>query len=79
MLLLYTQSNCGFSKKVIERASELSIPLTLKDIAEKENEEVLMSHGGKRQTPYLIDEERNHSLYGSSEIIAYLEATYASH
>ncbi len=78
MLLLYTQDKCAFSKKVIEYAKELSVPLVLKDIALKENEDVLMSHGGKHQTPYLIDEEKNHSLYGSHEIADYLEKNYAS-
>ena len=79
MLHLYMRDHCAFSKKVIAYAQEAGITLTQNNIAEEENETFLMEHGGKHQTPYLVDDEKNHSLYGSDEIVAYLKDTYATH
>ena len=35
-----------------------------------------MAAGGKRQTPFLVDEERQITMYESDDIIEYLADTY---
>lgn len=76
MLILYVQDGCLFSKKVREEGAKLGIVFDLRDIGERALEEELISRGGKRQTPYLVDEEQGVSLYGSDEILGHLRAFY---
>lgn len=77
MLKLYMRDYCPFSIEVMNFAKERGIELTLEDIAKPENEKVLMTMGGKHETPFLVDEERGESLYESTKIISYLSEHYA--
>ena len=43
------------------------------NIANKESEESLIKIGGKRQVPFLVDNERNVQMYESDDIIEYLK------
>ena len=77
MLILYYKPTCPFCQRVLEEVDSMNLDLDLRDItAEESHAEALIAHGGKRQVPYLIDEERNEAMYESSDIIAYLAAHY---
>ena len=43
------------------------------DISNKESEETLIRMGGKRQVPFIVDNERNIQMYESDDIIEYLK------
>ena len=76
MLDLYIMETCPYCKKVLAFAEENGISLNKIDIAEKQNEETLITLGGKRQVPFLVDKERNIQMYESSDIIEYLKTLF---
>lgn len=71
-MILYTKTGCFFCKKVLDKARELGIPLEERNISDPKNLEELLEKGGKRQTPFLVDEEKRVSMYESDEIIKHL-------
>lgn len=78
MLTLYYKPTCPYCQKVLATIESLSIPVTLKDVAADEVLlEELIAHGGMKQVPYLVDENRDTALYESDDIIAYLEQHYS--
>ena len=52
---------------------KLGVDLEERNIAKIEYLDELMEKGGKRQVPFLIDEEKGISMYESDDIIKYLE------
>lgn len=76
MLILYMQDGCAFSRKVRKEGEKLGLTIDERNIAEKAFEDELVAKGGKRETPYFVDEEYGVALYGSEEIIAHLRASY---
>ncbi len=72
-LILYVKTRCPYCEKVRARAGELNIPLEERNIAQAEYLDELMEKGGKRQVPFLVDEERGVSMYESDDIITYIE------
>lgn len=78
MLTLYYKPTCPFCQRVLGEADNLGVQFNLKDIS---SDEVLATEliekGGKRQVPYLVDEEKGISMYESGDIIEYLEEHYA--
>ncbi len=74
MKILYTKTGCPFCKKVLDAAQELGIILQERDIADPKNLAELMEKGGKRQVPFLIDEEKGISMYESGDIVEYLKS-----
>ena len=78
MLTLYYKPTCPYSKNVLAEAETLGIQLNLKDISTDDAiAQELTDKGGKRQVPYLVDDERDTSMYESSEITKYLQRNYA--
>ena len=78
MLILYYKPTCPFSKKVLGAAMKLGLGLDLKNI--KGNEvatKELIDLGGKKQTPFLVDTDKNIKMYESDEIIDYLAENYS--
>lgn len=76
MLILYTQTGCPFCdmvRLVIERSGA---KFEERNIADEKYLSELLDKGGKRQVPFLIDEERGISMYESSDIIAYVKKEY---
>ena len=71
MLDLFILESCPYCKKVIEYMDENKIPYNKIDISNKESEESLIKIGGKRQVPFLIDNDRNIQMYESADIIEY--------
>jgi len=74
VITLYTKPDCPYCAKVKTRIDELAIPYEEKSIADDGVSEELISKGGKRQVPYLVDDENNISMYKSEAIINYLES-----
>lgn len=77
MITLYTRPLCGFCDTVKERLEELAIPYKEKSIDTEDNLVELMEKGGRRQVPYLVDDERGAAIYESAGIIQYLESLRA--
>lgn len=73
MLELFMLNFCGYCKKVMAYLDENGIPYKKLDISDKQNEEMLIKLGGKRQVPFLVDKEHGVELYESNDIIEYLK------
>lgn len=79
MLTLFYKPTCPYCQRVLGEAESLGIQFNLKDIsADDAVAAELEEKGGKRQVPYLVDEDRGESMYESGDIIAYLQAHYAT-
>lgn len=78
MLTLYYNPTCPFCKRVLAEGEALGIEFNLKDIHEPGVAEELIEKGGKRQMPFLIDDERGVSMYESKAIIAYLHERFSA-
>ncbi len=77
MLTLYVKTGCPFCAKVLETGKELGITFEEKNIVDDAVATELVTRGGKRQVPYLVDSERNIEMYESADIDAYLREHYA--
>lgn len=71
MLDLFILETCHYCKKVMEYMDTNKIPYRKIDISDKVSEEALIKIGGKRQVPFLVDNDRNIQMYESSDIIEY--------
>ncbi len=78
MLTLYARTTCPYCVKVLKAGEEMNIAFDLKDVTDPAVMRELVEKGGKRQMPFLIDSERNVSLYESEDIIEYLRAHYGT-
>ena len=77
MLTLYYKETCPFCQRVLQMAENLGVEFELKDIEEDENATALIAAGGKRQVPFLVDSEKDVSMYESADIIDYIREHYA--
>ncbi len=79
MLTLYYKSTCPWCQKVMTALEEMDLQPTMKDITTDEAVVTeLVQRGGKKQVPYLVDDERAVEMYESADIIAYLREHYAT-
>lgn len=79
MLTLYYKPTCPFSQRVLQMAENLKVELELKDISEDSTALAeLLEKGGDDATPFLVDSEKNVSMYESSDIIDYIRENYAN-
>ena len=72
MYTLYVKPGCPFCVKVLQVVEEQNIPVEIKETIEEGVVDELITHGGKRQVPYLIDGVTGVAMYESDDIIAYL-------
>ncbi|MEJ0053310.1 MAG: glutathione S-transferase N-terminal domain-containing protein [bacterium] len=75
-MILYVKTGCPYCAKVHAAAQELGISFDEKNIADEGVTEELLALGGKKQTPYLVDTDREVSMYESDDIIGYLRKHY---
>jgi glutathione S-transferase len=61
---------------VIEAGDALGVVFVLKDTNEPDVAEELIARGGKKQMPYLVDEDKSIEMYESEDIITYLHEHY---
>ena len=92
MLTLYVKTGCPYCAAVLAKLNELGISFEEKNIADSKVAEELIKHGGKRQVPYMEDEDpcenakhntpclvdEDVEMYESADIIEYLEKNYSS-
>ena len=76
MLKLYVKTSCPYCAAVIAKLNELDVSFEEQNIADSEVAKELIARGGKRQVPYLADEDIE--MYESADIIQYLEKNYSS-
>ncbi len=73
MFTLYYKPTCPFCQRVLQMAENFNVELELKDVSESEEAMTeLLEKGGKQTVPFLVDSERNISMYESSDIIDHL-------
>jgi glutathione S-transferase len=87
MLELYQFEGCPYCVKVREKLSELGISYVIHnprlgksddhEVTNQQTYDELVEMGGLDQVPYLVDTERETSLYESDDIVEYLEEHYA--
>lgn len=73
MLDLYLLESCPYCHKVMKFLDEHGVEYNQIDISNKFSEQALIKLGGKRQVPFLIDNDRNIQMYESDDIIEYLK------
>ena len=73
MLDLFILETCPYCQKVIEFLDKEHMKYNKIDISNKDSEASLIQIGGKRQVPFLVDNERNIQMYESNDIIEYLK------
>jgi glutathione S-transferase len=84
VLELYQDEACPHSAEVRETLAELGVSYVLHnprsvegDVRNEASYRRLVEEGGQDQLPYLVDAEREETLYESDEIVAHLEEHYA--
>lgn len=73
MFELFMLETCPYCKKVTDFLDNNNIKYKKINIINKESEEALVKIGGKRQVPFLIDNDRNVQMYESEDILEYLK------
>lgn len=77
MLTLYVKTGCPFCERVLAAGRELDISFEQKNIADSAIAQELVTRGGKRQVPYLVDIENQKEMYESEDIVSYLKEHHA--
>lgn len=77
MLTLYIKTGCPFCHRVLETGEKLDISFEEKNIADDAIAAELIARGGKRQVPYLVDNDHEVEMYESDDINEYLLEHYS--
>lgn len=78
MPTLYYKPSCPYCQDVLSEAEKIGLELKLLDInSDPKIAEELITRGGKRQVPYLVDETQGIEMYESKDIIEHLKEHYA--
>ena len=73
MIDLFILETCPYCLKVMEYLDKNHIEYRKIDISNQASENSLIQIGGKRQVPFLVDNDRNIQMYESKDIIEYLK------
>ncbi len=73
MYTLYVLTGCQYCAKVKQAIARLNLAVEEKNIADSTAAEEVENLGGQLQAPYLYDHDAKMGLYGSEQIIRYLE------
>jgi len=76
MLTLYVRTGCPYCAMALAKIDDLGLEVKQLNVAEKGIAEELIEKGGKKQEPYLIDDETGISMYESAKIVDYLDEHY---
>lgn len=79
MLTLYVKTGCAYCAKVLRAGEELGLEFNLKNVADEAIALELVTRGGKKQMPYLVDGDTGTEMYESDAIVAYLRDKVAKH
>lgn len=87
MLELYQAEVCPYSEKVREKLTELGISYIIHnprlpggqggDILNQQTQQEMKEIGGEDQIPFLVDHQREETIYESEKIIEYIEENYS--
>ncbi|HWH07221.1 MAG TPA: glutathione S-transferase N-terminal domain-containing protein [Candidatus Paceibacterota bacterium] len=75
-LTLYIQTACPYAAKVLLEGAIMGLTFNERNVRDPGVMRTLMELSGKRQTPYLVDEERDIAVSDSDAIIAYLHERF---
>jgi glutathione S-transferase len=78
MLKIYTKDDCVFSAMVLAKIDELHIDVEEKNVSDSKNIDEMIAIGGKKQEPFLVDEDNDVHMYESHAIVEYLEEKYGT-
>lgn len=73
MINIFMLPTCLYCKKVINYLESTKLKYKLLDINNQQNYDMMIQLGGKRQVPFLFDNEKNITMYESKDIIEYLK------
>ncbi len=77
MLHLYYKPTCPYCQRVLQANEQIGAKLHLLDVSASDDlREELVAKGGKKQVPFLVDDEKKTMLYESGDIIEYLRVHY---
>lgn len=83
MLELYQAEGCPHSEKVREKLTDLGVSYVIHnprthggEVRNKVSQRAMRELGGKDQIPFLVDTDREKSIYESDDIVDYLEEQY---
>lgn len=76
MLTLYYKPTCAFCRRVMAVIDRLELEVEMKNVAEEDFKTELEEAGGKIQTPFMIDTDKEVSLYESDDIVDHLQTHY---
>lgn len=76
MLTLYVKTLCPYCALVQRVVKDLDISVVEKNIGDPTIAAELIKRGGKRQVPYLVDDEHKVEMYESEDIANYLSEKY---
>lgn len=78
MLILYTTPMCPYCKRVEAYLEEANIPYEERNVASNPAfRDELLDKGGRMQVPFLVDSERDTSMYESEDMLNYIAEHYA--
>lgn len=77
MITLYVRTGCPYCAHVLDVVDELKVPVTLRNVADDGVADELVRIGGKKQEPFLVDDETQTLLYESDVIEQYLRDRFA--
>lgn len=73
MIDLFILETCPYCQKVMKYMDEHGIKYNKIDTSNKESEDSLIHIGGKRQVPFMVDNDRNIQMYESNDILEYVK------
>jgi glutaredoxin len=68
-MILFVKEQCAFSMRALKAAEALKAPLTIRWKHEEGVVDEVIAKGGKKQFPFLWDEENHTGMYESAEIV----------
>lgn len=79
MLELYQKEGCPYCQKVRAKMTELDLDYICRNVRDENSkkEALITKLGGKVQVPFLVDTDKDVSMYESEDIIKYLEENYS--
>ncbi|KXJ97846.1 MAG: glutaredoxin 2 [Parcubacteria bacterium OLB19] len=76
MLTLYYKPTCAFCRRVIAVIDRLELEVEMKNVVEADLKAEMEELGGRSQTPFLVDTDKDIKMYESDDIVNYLQTNY---
>ena len=86
MLELYQAEGCPHSEQVRQRLTDLDVSYVAHnprrlgdeggDVLDEQVRDEMVAVGGENQIPLLVDHQRSETIYGSDDVVDYLDEHY---